>query len=339
MKILGLELVPLNLPLQKRLQTLGVLHYTYSFLFLGFLTFFIFLYLLLFTNYYFIPLAYYAWYYYDRSVSEKGGRRSDWVRRWRLFKWSAEYFPLELVKTCDLPPSKNYILACHPHGIMCQSHFINFASEATGFSNKFPGIKPYLTVLSSLFMYPLFREYFLLSGSIQASRASIDWVLSKEGSGNALALIIGGAKEALEARSGNFQLRLKQRKGFCKRALMHGASLVPVYAFGENDLYSQVPNPEGSKVRMFQDFLTRILGFSPPMFYGRGFLNYTFGLLPYQKPVYTVVGAPIDVSKMEEPSDEQIDHLHGRYCKALVDLFENHKLKYGLTESDHLVFH
>ena len=66
------------------------------------------------------------------------------------------------------------------------------------------------------------------------------------------------------------------------------ASLVPVYAFGENDLYSQAANPEGSKVRKFQNFLTCILGFSPPMFYGRGFFNYTFGLLPYQKPVYTV---------------------------------------------------
>ncbi|KAK3771100.1 hypothetical protein RRG08_034118 [Elysia crispata] len=339
MSLFGLELVPLNLPLEKRLQTLGVLHFTYLFLFFGLGTLFLFLYLLFFTSYYLIPLAYYVWYRYDRSISEQGGRRSNWVRRWRIFKWAAEYFPVELVKTCDLNPNKNYILACHPHGIMCQSHFVNFASEATGFSNKFPGIKSYLTALSSSFSYPLFREYFMLSGSIQASGASIDWVLTKEGTGNAVALIVGGAKEALDARPGNHRLKLKDRRGFCKRALLHGASLVPVYAFGENDLYSQAANPEGSKVRKFQNFLTCILGFSPPMFYGRGFFNYTFGLLPYQKPVYTVVGSALDVVKAEDPSQEQIDFLHNKYCQALIDLFETHKLKYGLRESDHLTFY
>ena len=63
---------------------------------------------------------------------------------------------------------------------------------------------------------------------------------------------------------------------------------MPVFAFGENDLFEQVPNPEGSKVRGFQNFLTHLLGFSPALFHGRGIFNYTFGLLPYRKPVHTV---------------------------------------------------
>ncbi|GFN89091.1 2-acylglycerol o-acyltransferase 2 [Plakobranchus ocellatus] len=339
MKILGIELAPLNIPLERRLQTIGALHFTYSFLFFGFGMLFFFLYLFFFTSYYFIPLLYLIWYLYDSPVSRHGGRRSDWVRRWPLFRWSAAYFPLELIKTSELHPSKNYIFACHPHGVMCQSHFINFASEGTGFSDKFPGIKPYLTVLAGQFMFPIFRDYFLLSGAVEVSGSSIDWVLTKEGCGNAVAIMVGGAKEALDAHPGSLTLNIKGRKGFCKKALMHGASLVPVYAFGENDLFDQVPNQQGSKVRRLQNFMTHLLGFSPALFHGRGIFNYTFGLLPYRKPVHTVIGAPLAVEKVESPSSEQIEDLHSRYCEALVQLFEDHKLKYGLTEADHLDLH
>ncbi|XP_005100228.1 2-acylglycerol O-acyltransferase 2 [Aplysia californica] len=336
MKVLGVEFAPLSIPTERRLQTVGALHYTFCFLFFGFGMLFFFIYLFLFTSYYFVPLAYLLWYYYDQSVSEQGGRRSNWVRSWSLFRYSAKYFPLELIKTQELHPSKNYIFACHPHGVMSQSHFVNFATEGTGFSNVFPGIRPYLCVLSGQFMFPVFRDYFLLSGAVEVSRKSIEWVLSKEGCGNAVAIMIGGAVEALEAHPGSCTLKIKSRKGFCRMALQHGASIVPVYAFGENDLYDQVPNPQGSRVRRFQNFLTHMLGFSPALFHGRGVFNYTFGLLPYRKPVHTVVGAPMDVPRVEEPSQEQVNQLHDDYCKALVDLFESHKLKYGVSEEQHL---
>ncbi|CAG5119165.1 unnamed protein product [Candidula unifasciata] len=336
MKILGIEFAPLNIPLERRLQTIGVLHHTYAFLFFGFGMLFLFLYLLLFTDYYLIPLAYFAWYLYDRPVSQRGGRRSEWVRRWPLFKWGAAYFPVQLIKTQEIDPSKNYIFACHPHGVMCHSHFINFASEGTDFSAKFAGIKPYLTVLSGQFMFPVFRDYFILSGSIEVSRPSVEWVLTKEGTGNAVCIMIGGALEALEARPGSFTLKIKSRKGFCKLALRHGAGIVPVFAFGENDLYEQIPNPQGSLVRRLQNFLTHLFGFSPALFHGRGIFNYTFGLLPFRRPVHTVVGAPLDVKKVEEPTDDQVSDLHDQYCKALVELFEKHKFQYGCKESDHL---
>ena len=68
------------------------------------------------------------------------------------------------------------------------------------------------------------------------------------------------------------------------------AHLVPVYAFGETDLYYQVPNPEGSIVRTIQETFKKYTGY--PLFYffvsGRGFFQYTFGILPHRRPVYTV---------------------------------------------------
>ena len=50
------------------------------------------------------------------------------------------------------------------------------------------------------------------------------------------------------------------------------------------------------------------------------------------------MGKPIDVEKVAEPSQEDIDTLHDKYVKALVDLFEENKTKYGLDESVHLNF-
>ena len=61
----------------------------------------------------------------------------------------------------------------------------------------------------------------------------------------AVILIIGGAEEAFDARPGSYRLTLRNRKGFVRKALQHGADLVPVFSFGENELYRQFPNDFG----------------------------------------------------------------------------------------------
>jgi len=52
--------------------------------------------------------------------------------------------------------------------------------------------------------------------------------------------VIGGANEAMDAVPGLHKLTLKNRKGFVKIALKTGADLVPIYAFGENELFRQI---------------------------------------------------------------------------------------------------
>ncbi|KAK6167295.1 hypothetical protein SNE40_021360 [Patella caerulea] len=338
MKILGFDFAPLNIPLSRRLETISVFTFTCCFLFLGFGCLFFCLYVLLFTRYYYLPLAYFAYYLYDRETPARGGRGHQLMRHLKIWKYYANFFPLKLIKTVELDPKKNYIFGCHPHGILCYSHFGNFCTEGSGFSELFPGLTSYLTVLSGQFMFPIFRDCFMLTGAVEVSKESISYLLSKETGGNAVSVIIGGASEALDANPGNFTVRATKRKGFCRLALKYGASLVPVYSFGENDLYVQVPNPDGSRLRKFQDFCTKRLGFSPPIFHGRGIFNYNFGLVPYRRPLNSVVGAPINVEKNENPTTEEVDDLHDRYLKALTELFEKHKVKYGVSENDHLVF-
>ena len=66
---------------------------------------------------------------------------------------------------------------------------------------------------------------------------------------------------------------------------------MPVFHFGELDVFNQAKNPEGSFLKKLQQFLTHyVTGFSPPLIIGRGVFNYSFGVipLPYRKPINTV---------------------------------------------------
>ncbi|OQR72979.1 2-acylglycerol O-acyltransferase 2-like [Tropilaelaps mercedesae] len=218
----------------------------------------------------------------------------------------------------------------HPHGIMAAGSFVNFGSEGTGFSQLFPGIAPHLMTLTINFIFPFYRDLILGLGVVSVGRKSLDWVLQKKGVGNAAIIVVGGAQEALDAhRNGNVTLTLTSRKGFIKVALQNGADLVPVFSFGENDVYQQASNPPGSKLRDLQVRFKRIVGFSPPVFHGRGLLQYTCGYVPYRTQITTVVGAPIRVVQISNPSQEQVDELHAKYVLALKDLFETHKATAG----------
>jgi translation elongation factor EF-G len=46
-------------------------------------------------------------------------------------------------------------------------------------------------------------------------------------------------------------------------ALRNGSPLVPVFSFGENDLWEQLPNPDGSMLRKFQDMSRKYTNIVP----------------------------------------------------------------------------
>lgn len=53
--------------------------------------------------------------------------------------------------------------------------------------------------------------------------------------------------------------------------------------------------------------------------------------------VFTV-GKPIPVKQTSNPAQEEIDELHQQYLKALQELFEENKGKYGIPEHKSLIF-
>ena len=86
-------------------------------------------------------------YSFDLGISSRGGRRSTVMRNSSMWQYFRDYFPIKLLKTSNLDPTKNYIFGCHPHGIMPAGAFGNFGTEATGFKKLFPGIKAHLLTM------------------------------------------------------------------------------------------------------------------------------------------------------------------------------------------------
>ncbi|KAL0088759.1 diacylglycerol acyltransferase-domain-containing protein [Phycomyces blakesleeanus] len=318
---------PLGVPLERRLQMLTMIIWNLMIpICLG-----IFIYAACFPTLWPLLIAYVTFIYLDK-VPERGGRRFAWMRNLGFWRYFTGYFPAKLVKEHELDPSKNYVFGYHPHGIISMGALSNFATEATGFSKTFPGIVPSLLTLSSNFRIPIYRDIIMGLGIASVSRKSCEYILSS-GAGRSIVIVIGGAAESLAARPGINDLVLKRRLGFVRIAIKQQARLVPVFSFGENDLYDQLDNAKGSPVWKFQKKMQALLGFTLPLFHARGVFNYDTGLMPFRHPIVTVVGKPIDVPKLEEgqiePTQEQLEAVQKEYIDELLEIYNKYKDVYA----------
>ncbi|KAH0520454.1 Acyl-CoA wax alcohol acyltransferase 1 [Microtus ochrogaster] len=252
-------------------------------------------------------------------------------------RWQAFSLGKKLIrKTKDLSPSHNYIMGVHPHGLLTFGAFCNFCTEATGFSETFPGITPHLATLSWFFKIPIIRDYLMAKGVCSVSQPAIDYLLS-HGTGNLVGIVVGGVGEALQSVPNTTTLLLQKRKGFVRTALRHGAHLVPTFTFGETEVYDQVLFHEESWMYKFQSFFRRIFGFYFCVFYGQGFNQGSLGLLPYHKPIVTIVGEPLPLPRIENPSPEMVNKYHALYMDALHKLFDQHKVQHGCSNTQKLL--
>lgn len=334
MEILGVKFAPLNIPLERRLQTLTAATWIFISAFGNFMGYLITAYLLLYTETtrYFL-LLYFLWMYYDWDTCHQGGRSDNFwttlARNNAFWRYFCDYFPIKLVKTVDLNPNKSYFFICVPHGILSTGIMGSFGTDILGCKKLFPGLEIRPIILDQHFKVPLFREYCLSLGGCGSSVKSIKYLLSTSPkspyTGRATLLIVGGASESLESTPGTYRSLIKRRKGFVKLALNYGTTLVPVFSFGETDLYNQICRPEGSTFRRIQNYIRNLIGLAPVIFSGRGFFQYSFGLIPKRLPVTVVVGSPIELPQINEPTTEQVNEYHEKFMKGLVELFETQK--------------
>ncbi|KAF5865552.1 hypothetical protein ETB97_003396 [Aspergillus alliaceus] len=247
--------------------------------------------------------------------------RTCWI--WKAF---TSYFPLRLYRSAPLSPHKKYIFGYHPHGVAIRGAVGAFAADTAGFSQLFPGITNTLLMKDGVFCQPLLREYLLSLGLSGVSRSSCIRHLTRgghdgRGMGRAITITVGGSREYNIARPGTMEVVIKIRKGFVRVAVETGADIVPVVAFGENEIFDRVDVQSNTWLRFPAQLWEWAVGHKVAFSVGR------FNIFcPYRKPLNVVVGNPIPVTQQRwDPDQKYIDQLHQQYMRELEKLWEDWK--------------
>ncbi|GMM46435.1 diacylglycerol O-acyltransferase [Pichia kluyveri] len=324
-------------------------------------------------------LIYYTIFHYFRDKSPVNGnvwyKRNESFRNLFIWNYLIDYFPIKFHKLSDLSPTfnnneneqnerigPNYIFGYHPHGIIATGVSNGFTNNANNNWNKlFPGIKCFVTTLINQFQIPFYRDYLMALGVTTVVKKNLKILLNK---GASIVIVIGGAKEALLAKPGNNSIILNKRKGFIKLALeslnesndnfKFGISIVPVYAFGENNIYNVYYTGDDDEknnigdnkfkkvVYKFQMFLKDKFGWTLPIIVSRGIFNYDFGILPYKTPINVVFGNPIHIKRLNnlkfgDPITQfEIDYWHNQYIIELKNVWEFGKDKFRKPNESNL---
>jgi 2-acylglycerol O-acyltransferase 2 len=93
-------------------------------------------------------------------------------------------------------------------------------TEATGFSDQFPGLVVHQLTTRLAYIWPGSREFFMGLGASNASKENIQFITRTKA--NMMVLVVGGSMEAIDARRGSTRHVLKHRKGFVRMALLTG---------------------------------------------------------------------------------------------------------------------
>ncbi|KAJ3665002.1 hypothetical protein Zmor_000524 [Zophobas morio] len=284
----------------------------------------LFIYLLT-TQFWWVSLAYLVWMYYDKDTPDLGGRSLSWIQKNKVWSYPTAYYPvnLALAPGFNLDPKRNYLFCFFPHGIIPNAIYVGLTSGACEFQRMYPQFQVQIALLRILLFTPFWREVLMGMGLVSCTAKSLNHLLSRPEGGRIVLLSPGGAMEAYYGRPQKYTFLIKDRKGFIKMALRHGSPLVPVIAFGEPDLFDQIIN---EKIRPIQEFIRKYVGIAPIIFYGTGFI-FRYGLVPRKVPLTCALGKPIEVEKVENPTNEEINSLHAKFVQELKDLFDLYKDK------------
>ena len=203
--------------------------------------------------------------------------------------------------------NKQFIFAEFPHGVIP----FGFVLSSTIVQKIWPGLKVEGAIASSLFKLPLVGHLCHWFGTRSADAHTIYDTLNR---GYSVGILAGGVAELFLTNREQEKIYFKNRKGLIKIAISKGVPLVPVYYFGQSQLYDFIGFP----------VLSRKLRGAMCFFYGRW-----FSPVPIQHPVTMVVGVPLELKQIYDPTQEQIDEVHAEFIKRLKQLFDDHKQEFG----------
>lgn len=248
------------------------------------------------------------------------------------FTKSKAYFPTSVVFEDEsaFKPGTAYVFGFEPHSVLPLAMFV-FSKYASCMPPALQNIR--MLASTAIFWSPITRNIWWWAGLRPVSKKVMRHLLSK---GTSVVLCPGGVRECLYLKKGKEAVYLHTRKGFIRLALEQGAPLVPVFCFGQSDLYGCwrpfIDWPKGLIPFTAWARFSRNIGYLPMMIWGQ------FGSpLPRRVPVTVVVGKPIPVPKVENPSEEMVTEYLQRFISGLQGVFDRYAADFGHPNTELIV--
>lgn len=219
-------------------------------------------------------------------------------------------------------PGKQYVMVWHPHGAftIAALYFVShwWSKNYPGGGDRFCCVAPLLLRI------PLLSEFLLLCHARSQDSATFSACLRR---GATVAIQPGGIAEQVATDDSVERIFFPPRLGFIRLAIKHGVPLMPVYAFGENQLYRT-----SSWTRRLNNWFYKHLKTGNLVVLGQGgipnspVLPNPMMLPVFRRGLHIRFGDPVDVGPAEEnPSEERVQAAFKLYLAALRKLFDKYK--------------
>jgi len=211
-----------------------------------------------------------------------------------------------------LDPHRQYVVSWHPHGAFTftPAFYTNELMTKSTLPDA-PGLRNWFVSIADIaFRVPVVGEAMLLWN---ARSASFSVVADMIRNGVSVTIQPGGVPEQVLTDCTHEKALFPPQLGWIKLAIQHGLPLLPVYSFGENQVFGT-----SKWSRRFSSKLHGLTGFPLPLFCP----------IPSSGEVHMRWGRPIEViEQQDQPEQWQVERLFGLYVRELMMLFDEHKEK------------
>jgi len=216
-----------------------------------------------------------------------------------------------------------YLIACMPHGAYAFSGAVFIGPQWRLRDQEEYRVVPVLhCVASVLFYIPLVRDWMLFIGAREATRGNVKRMLRDKARAS-ITILPGGIWEQVNTRHDEERCYVQRKLGFIKLAIEEGLSIVPMYGFGENQLFTI--HTQWNSLHLW---IARKFQLGLPLISGR----WGCTLLPHPTTITHVYGTPIPTKKQENPSNEEIERVYVEFRESVERLFQENAPKYLAPE-------